>query len=125
MKIAIPKERRLHERRVAASPETVKKLIGLGFEVTVEKSAGDGASIPDADYAEAGAALAADEAAALKDADIVLKVQAPLADGEDGADEIAMMKRGAILIGSLAALQDKTRIAAYENAGLTVFSLEL
>ena len=125
MKIAIPKERRPHENRVAASPDTVKKLISLGFEVAVEAGAGDGATIPDAAFAEAGASVAADEAAALGDADIVLKVQRPLIAGEGGADEIAAMKKGAILIGTLAALQHPDDIAAYTTAGLTAFSLEL
>ena len=125
MKIAIPKERRPHERRVAASPDTVTKFIGLGFDVAVETGAGDGASIPDAAFAEAGATVVADEAAALADADIVLKVQRPLIGGEDGADEVAEMKRGAILIGTLVALQHPDDVAAYAKAGLTAFSLEL
>ncbi len=125
MKIAIPRERRPHERRAAASPDTVKKLIALGFDVAIETGAGDGASIPDAAFAAAGATIAADEAAALADADVVLKVQRPLIAGEDGADEVAAMKRGAILIGTLAALQHPNDIAAYAKAGLTAFSLEL
>ncbi len=125
MKIAIPKERRPHERRVAASPDTVKKLVALGFDVAVEAGAGDGASIPDATFGHAGATIAADESAALGDADIVLKVQRPLIAGGDGPDEIAAMKPGAILIGTLAALQNPDDVRAYEQAGLTAFSLEL
>ncbi len=125
MKIGIPKERRDHERRVAASLDTVKKLIGLGFEVVVEKGAGDGASISDAAYAEAGATLADDEAAALGDADVVFKIQRPVTGGEDGPDEVAMLKKGAILIGTLDALQHREQIAAYEKAGVTAFSMEL
>ena len=69
MKIAIPKERRADEARVAASPDTVKKYVGMGFEVVVESGAGEGASLDDSAFAEAGAAIAADEAAALSDAD--------------------------------------------------------
>jgi NAD(P) transhydrogenase subunit alpha len=125
MKIAIPKERRDHECRVAASPDTVKKFIALGFEVVIENGAGDGASIPDGGYAEAGATIAGDEAAALADADIVLKVQRPLVAGEDGADELALMKKGAILIGVLGALQHKEQIEAYDKAGITAFAMEL
>ena len=79
MKIAIPKERRPNEPRVAASPEVVEKLIGLGFQVVVEKGAGDGASFTDAAFREAGADIAKDARAALKTADIVFKIQAPLA----------------------------------------------
>ena len=125
MKIAIPKERRPHESRVAASPDTVTKFIGLGFEVAVESGAGDGASLPDAAFAEAGATVVADEAAALADADIVLKVQRPLIEGEDGGDEVGAMKQGAMVIGTLAALQHPGDVASWEKAGLTTFSLEL
>ena len=125
MKIAIPKERRPNETRVAASPDTVKKFIALGFEVAVESGAGEGASIPDDAFAAAGAAIARDEAAALADADIVLKVQRPLSREEGGPDEVAMMKRGAILIGSLAALANPAQADALAGAGVTAFSLEL
>ncbi|MFX8782048.1 NAD(P)(+) transhydrogenase (Re/Si-specific) subunit alpha, partial [Acinetobacter baumannii] len=65
MKIAIPKERRDGERRVAATPETVKKLVGLGQTVVVETGAGLGASIPDSHFVEAGAQIAPDAASAL------------------------------------------------------------
>jgi H+-translocating NAD(P) transhydrogenase subunit alpha len=125
MKIAIPKERREHERRVAVSPDTVKKYVSLGFDVTVETGAGDGASIPDNEFVDAGATIAGDEAAALGDADIVLKVQRPICATEDGPDEIALMKKGAILIGHLGALQHRDQIASYEKAGITAFAMEL
>jgi NAD(P) transhydrogenase subunit alpha len=125
MKIAIPKERRPHECRVAASPDTVTKFIGLGFDVAVETGAGNGASFPDAAFAEAGATVAGDEAAALADADIVLKVQRPMIVGAEGGDEVGDMKKGAIVIGTLAALQHPGDVASWEKAGLTTFSLEL
>jgi proton-translocating NAD(P)+ transhydrogenase subunit alpha len=125
MKIAIPKERREHERRVAVSPDTVRKYIKLGFEVSVETGAGDGASIPDDEFVAAGATIADTEAAALGDADIVLKVQRPICAGEDGPDEVALMKKGAILIGNLGALQYRDQIKAYEKAGVTAFAMEL
>ena len=124
MKIAIPKERREYECRVAASPDTIKKFIGLGFDVVVETGAGDGAAIPDADYVGAGATIADDEAAALADADIVLKVQRPLVNGE-GADEVALMKKGAILIATLGAQQHRDQLDAYQKAGVTAFAMEL
>ena len=75
MKLAIPKERRANEARVAASPDTVKRLKGLGLEIVVETGAGAGASIPDQAFADAGARIVPDEAAALAEADIVLKVR--------------------------------------------------
>jgi len=124
MKIAIPRERRADELRVAASPDTVKKYVGMGFEVVVETGAGEGASIADSTFAEAGATIAADEAAALSGADLVLKVARPLT-AEEGLDELALMKPGAILISHLAALQNKAQVEAYAKAGVTAFALEL
>ncbi len=84
MKVAIVKERRAFERRVAASPDTVKHMIGMGLEVAVETGAGAGAFFIDAAYQAAGATIAADEEAALADADVVLKVQRPLLGGKAG-----------------------------------------
>jgi NAD(P) transhydrogenase subunit alpha len=125
MKIAIPRERRPDESRVAGSPETVKKFIGLGFDVVVESGAGDGASISDSAFAEAGAVIAPDAAAALGDADIVLKVQRPLTEAEGGPDEVALMKSGAILIGTLSALTNPDQAQQYASAGVTAFAMEL
>ena len=76
--IAVTKERRAGETRVAATPETVKKLIGAGFAVTVEAGAGAAASYPDADYAAAGATLAKTAQDAIGQADILFKVRAPV-----------------------------------------------
>ncbi len=101
MKVAVVKERRAYERRVAASPDTVKRMVGMGLEVVAESGAGDGACFSDAAFAAAGATIAADLATALGDADIVLKVQRPLTDGEAGVDELKHLKRGAVLIGLL------------------------
>ncbi|MBT5298892.1 MAG: Re/Si-specific NAD(P)(+) transhydrogenase subunit alpha [Rhodospirillaceae bacterium] len=119
MKIAIPKERRKDEQRVAASPETVGKLIGLGFSVSVEKGAGAGASFTDAAYKEAGATVAANAQAAMKTADLVLKVQAP------DASELKNFKKGAMLMASMGALSDAKGIAAIAKAGITGFAMEL
>ena len=77
MRLAVPKEVREGETRVAATPESVKKFKGLGLEVVVQAGAGAGAHISDADYTAAGATIAPDAASALKDADIVLKVRGP------------------------------------------------
>ena len=119
MKIAIPKERRADETRVAASPEVVGKLIGLGFQVIIEKGAGDGASFTDAAFREAGADIAKDARAALKPADMVFKIRAPL------AAELPLFKKGAILIASMDALADPKGVKACAGAGLTAFALEL
>lgn len=125
MKIAIPMERRPFETRVAATPESVKKLIGLGFEVVVETGAGEKAKYPDAAYKAAGAEIAAGPEDALKDADIVFKVQRPLTADEGGPDELAMMKAGAVLIGSLAALGNRDQVAAYAAHKVDAFALEM
>ena len=125
MKISIAKERRAQERRVAATPDTAKRLAGMGLEVVVESGAGAGSSFPDAAYEAAGAKIARDAAAALGAGDIVLKVQRPLGAGENAVDEVALLKRGAVLIATLGALQNKEYMAAYAKAGITAFALEL
>jgi H+-translocating NAD(P) transhydrogenase subunit alpha len=125
MKISIAKERRVHERRVAASPETVKKLVGQGHQLLVETGAGLGAAFTDAAYAAAGATIVATAAEALSAGDIVLKVQRPLRAGEGESDELAAMRRGAVLIGMLAPLQNRDDVAAYAQAGITAFAMEL
>jgi NAD(P) transhydrogenase subunit alpha len=123
MKVAIVKERRAHERRVAASPDSVKRLIGMGLEVAVESGAGEGAFFTDAAYAAAGAHIAADAATALREADIALKVQRPLIGGTE--DELGLLQRGAVLAGLLQPMQNRADVEAYAEAGLTAFALEL
>ena len=118
MILAVLKERRAGEARVAATPETAKKLMGLGLSVVVETGAGEGAYIADDDYRAAGATLAADAATALKDADIVLKVRAP------EPAEIAATKSGAVLIGLLAPQTEKDSIAALAARRVTAFAME-
>jgi NAD(P) transhydrogenase subunit alpha len=125
MKLAIPKERRANEARVAVSPDTVKRLKGLGLEIIVEAGAGAGASIPDRAFADAGARIVPDEEAALGDADIVLKVARPLTAAEGGPDEIGAMKRGAILIGMLDPYRNRDQVKAYAEQGLSAFAMEL
>ncbi|MGE0660311.1 MAG: Re/Si-specific NAD(P)(+) transhydrogenase subunit alpha [Reyranellaceae bacterium] len=124
MKLAIAKERRAHETRVAASPETVKKLSALGFQVTVESGAGLAASYTDDAYAQAGATIAADAAAALGAADLVFKVQRPLTAAE-GFDEVALLKSGAALVCGLGALQNRDLVDALARANVTAFAMEL
>ena len=124
MKIAIPRERRAGERRVAASPETVKKLRALGLEVVVEGGAGLGSSLPDAVFEAAGAVIAPDEAAALADADIVLKVQRPLIAGEGETDELALIRKGALLFAILNPYNSRDHVTAYAAAGVNAFAME-
>ena len=123
MKIAIPKERLPGETRVAATPEIVKKIIGIGLDVVVEKDAGAIASCPDAAYKEAGATIAKDAETALKDAVIVFKVQRPITEGDKS--ELPLMKKGAVVIATMYAALNKKDMEAIAQAGLTSFSMEL
>jgi H+-translocating NAD(P) transhydrogenase subunit alpha len=119
MRIAVPKERRPHERRVAASPDTAKRLLAMGHEVVIEAGAGGGAAFPDAAYSAIGATVVNTAADALGAADIILKVQRP------EPQEIGAMRRGAVLIGMLSPLQYPDEVKAYAAAGLTSFAMEL
>jgi NAD(P) transhydrogenase subunit alpha len=118
MKLAVLKERRVGETRVAATAETVKKFKGLGLDVAVETGAGKGANISDADYTAAGASIAPDAATLLKDADIVLKVRGP------EPDEIAAMKKGAVFAALLAPYAEKDPIAKLAAQGVCAFAME-
>jgi NAD(P) transhydrogenase subunit alpha len=118
MKLAVPKEKRDGETRVAATPETVKKLKALGLDVWIERGAGAAARFADADYEAAGAVLAADARAALDGADIVLKVRGP------AADEIPLLKSGAVLAAQLAPHAEKENIAALAAQGVVSFAME-
>ena len=124
MRIAIPKECRPHERRVAVSPDVVRKYVSLGFDVVVESGAGDAANMVNAMFSESGAHIASDAAMALSDADIVLKIQRPLTEPE-GRGEISLLKKGAVLVANLAVLSHPHEISAYAEAGLTAFAMEL
>jgi NAD(P) transhydrogenase subunit alpha len=118
MKLAVTKERRAGEARVAATPETVRKLKALGLSVAVESGAGDGARIADADYVGVGAEVTSDVASLLKSAQIVLKVRAP------DAQEIAEIPRGAILVGLLSPYTERETIAALAAQGVDAFAME-
>ncbi|GMN02635.1 NAD(P) transhydrogenase subunit alpha [Erythrobacter sp. MTPC3] len=117
MKIAVLKERAAGEMRVAASPETVKKFIGLGNEFAVEAGAGGGASIPDEAYAEAGASIG-DAAGCVKDADIVLGVQAPDTALLNGA------KPGAWVAALFDPFSNGQLVESYAKAGFEALSME-
>ncbi|MFZ0559638.1 MAG: Re/Si-specific NAD(P)(+) transhydrogenase subunit alpha [Methylovirgula sp.] len=119
MRIAVPAETDPTEARVAATPETVKKFVGLGAEVGVETGAGIKSAILDADYAAAGAAIARNAASAIAGADIILRVRRPSAAELEGA------KKGAAVVaimdpyGHLDALRD------IATTGVAAFGMEL
>ena len=117
MKIAVLKETATTEARVAATPETVKKLIGLGAEVAVESGAGAGARISDADYQAAGANVTG-RADVIGGADMVLGVQGP------AVADLPGIKAGAIIAAILSPFNDRARIEAYAAAGLLAYAME-
>jgi NAD(P) transhydrogenase subunit alpha len=119
MRLAVLKERRAAETRVAATPDTIKKLVGLGLTVAVEAGAGATASISDAEFAAAGAEIAADPAAALADAGIVFAVQTP------GAEERALIPRGALLVCIAGAFADPELVPGLAAAGIDAAAMEL
>jgi NAD(P) transhydrogenase subunit alpha len=125
MRVAIPKERRPDERRVAASPETVRKLKGLGLDVTVETGAGLASAVTDDAYAAAGADIAPGPQETYAAGDVVLKVQRPMEAGEGGPDEMALLKQGSALIAVLSPYQAKEQVKAYAARGVDAYAMEL
>ena len=116
MKIAIAKEIAAGEPRVAAVPDTVKKLKALGADIAIEPGAGIGSGVPDAEYEAAGAAINPD---AVKDADIILKVRRP------EASELANYKRGALAIAIMDPYGNDAALKAMADAGVSAFAMEL
>ena len=115
MNIGVPAEGRTGEARVAATPETVKKLVAAKHNVVVQSGAGVNASFPDQAYVTAGATIGS--AADALGAQTVLKVRTPQ------SDELAQMKRGTVVVGMLEPFNNEG-IAAMNAAGLTAFALE-
>ncbi|MBT4740145.1 MAG: Re/Si-specific NAD(P)(+) transhydrogenase subunit alpha [Rhodospirillaceae bacterium] len=124
MKIAVLKERRPGETRVAATPETVKKFIGLACGVVVESGAGDSSHISDSAFEEAGASIAQSAADAVKGADVILKVARPMT-GADGENEVSGLPANTILVSSLQALTEKDTVEALATQKVTAFAMEL
>jgi NAD(P) transhydrogenase subunit alpha len=117
MKLSILREYAADECRVAATPETVKKFIGLGAEVAVEAGAGLGASIADAEYVAAGATVG-DRTMVVKDARVLLAVQGPDVDTLVGAAP------GTWIVAALNPFQERARIDAYAAAGFEALAME-
>ncbi len=119
MHVGIPAETRSGEKRVAATPETVKKLTAPGHhKVLVQSGAGVAASIPDSEFAASGANIVGSAAEMYAQSEIVLKVRGP------EAPELEMMRKDGVLIGLLAP-QQASQIEAYASHGLTAFAMEL
>ena len=116
MRIAVARELEPGETRVAATPETVKKMKALGADVAVEPGAGANAGIPDAEFTTAGAAVAS---GAVKDADVVLKVRRP------APSELSGYKRGALVIAMMDPYGQDAAVQDMANAGIAAFAMEL
>ena len=117
MKLSVPKETKLKENRVALTPDVVKGLIKKGFEIMVEAGAGVNSFYPDDAYTAAGANIT-DKNKCYSDADVVLKVNAPQ------PDEIAMMKKEAILMSFMFAGTNPQLVDACSKAGISAFSMD-
>src|SRR5436190_20206531 len=118
MRIAIPREAE-PEPRVAATPETVKKMKALGAEVAVETGAGIKSGILDSDYEAAGASVHADAAETVRDADVVLKVRRP------SAEVAASYKRGAIVVAIMDPYGNEAALQQLAEAGVSAMAMEL
>jgi NAD(P) transhydrogenase subunit alpha len=118
MKIAVPRERTPGERRVALVPETVAKFVKAGLTVAVEHDAGVSAGFADAAYEAAGASIAADAAAAVASAGIVVRV------GRPTDAELDALARGTVVVGFLAPLGDPRSVEGYAARGLTALSMD-
>ena len=107
------------ETRVAATPETVKKLTALGVNVTIESDAGAHSGFTDASFEAEGASIAADIQASVKQADIVFGVKAP------SADTVGAMKKDALLVAQLNPYQSEDAVKAYAQQGIQAMAMEL
>lgn len=119
MKIAVISESAALETRVAATPETIKKLIGLGASVSIEAGAGRHSGIPDADFASAGATIAGSAKDALADAAVILKVRRPT------EGELGLMPKGALVLAIMDPYDSAEALQSMAKAGLSAFSMEL
>ncbi len=118
MLIAVPSETDGNESRVAATPETVKRLINLGAEFVVQKGAGEASGVTDADFEAAGAKIAASAAETVKDADIILRVRRPDAASVSGA------KPGAIVLAIMDPYGNEAALKELAGANVSAFAME-
>jgi NAD(P) transhydrogenase subunit alpha len=124
MKVAVPREIHPGERRVAATPETVKRLLQLGFEVLIGAGAGAGSSMADADYAAAGARIVSDVVALWHDADIVLKVRPPEQDSALGRHEADLLRPSATLVSFIWPASNEALVQQLGARRVTVLAMD-
>ena len=118
MVVAVPKETAEHEKRVSLTPETVKKLIEKGLSVSVEKDAGLASNYLDSAYEEAGATIIDDRAGLFSGADILLSIQTP------PREDLKQLKKGAILVCFLWALQNRDVVDFLKEKGITALGMD-
>ena len=123
-RIGVPRERLAGERRVAATPETVQRLRGLGFDVTVETDAGVGAGFADEDYRAAGAGIVPDPRQLWAEADIIIKVQPPGEFTDLGAHEADLLRPGAVVISFLWPAKHEALISRMAARGVTALAVD-
>ena len=125
MRIAVPRESASGERRVALVPESCKKLMQAGYEISIEAGAGDAAGFGGDEYTKLGVGLVPDPAALIGAADLILKVGAPgAASAGDTRDEVGWMKPGAIYVGSLMPLRHLPVVRALAARKVTAFATD-
>jgi len=124
MKIGIPKEIRPGERRVAATPDTVSRLLKLGFEVQVESQAGAGASFADADYTAIGASVARSARELWDQNELILKVQPPEHNQELGVHEAELLRQGGTLVSFIWPAKNGELVERLAARGATVLAMD-
>src|SRR5690349_18236014 len=124
MKVGVPKEVRRGERRVAATPETVGRLVKLGFEVLVEKDAGLGASFRDGDYEAQGATVTSEVRDVWQNVDLVLKVQPPELQPDLDVHETELLREGGTLISCIFPAKNKELVEQLAKRKATVLAID-
>ncbi|MBH32156.1 MAG: NAD(P)(+) transhydrogenase (Re/Si-specific) subunit alpha [Gammaproteobacteria bacterium] len=124
MKIAVPKENREGETRVAASPDVVKKFVSMGFDFLIEKDAGLNAGFTNKSYEDVGATITEDTSSTLGAGDIIFKIQRLMTAG-DSVDELSMCKENSVVISHMSALTSKSDIEKYAQSSITTFAMDL
>ncbi len=119
MRLFVPRETQSGETRVALVPEAVRRLVGLGLEITIEAGLGASVSIPDQAYEEAGAQVTSDRREALGNCDVILRVRKP------PEEEVAQLQRGAIHVSLLDPFNERELVQALADAGATAIALEM
>jgi NAD(P) transhydrogenase subunit alpha len=119
MKIAVLRETRPGESRVAVSPDIAKKYLALGAEIRIERGAGEGANFPDYAYEDAGASIAGSAADAAAGADLVLAVRAP------SPEDMSVFARGQTLVAIVAPHANRAAIEAAAASGVDLFAMDL